>query len=121
MESAIQSVREAHQAELDMERQSLEETIELLSRENGRLHNELHELQEACESLESKNDRKKQKINTLKEIINDLITCLICLEQFQSAGERFPCKLNCPHIICKRCADDRLQRVSFKWFITYKL
>ena len=66
----------------------------------------------------------KQKINTLKgqtkqmsDNINDLITCQICLERFQSAGERIPCKLKCPHIICKRCADDWLRRVSFKWFI----
>ena len=44
--------------------------------------------------------------------INDLITCQICLERFQPAGERIPCKLKCPHIMCKQCADGWLKAVS---------
>ena len=44
-------------------------------------------------------------INHLKNTINDLITCQICYEQFQAAGERIPCKLKCPHIMCKKCAE----------------
>ena len=43
-------------------------------------------------------------INDLKNTINDLITCQICYEQFQSDGEHIPCKLKCPHIMCKKCA-----------------
>ena len=57
------------------------------------------------------NENKKMRGN-----INDLITCQICLEQFQSTGERIPCKLKCPHVMCKECADGWLQKVSFKWF-----
>ena len=44
-------------------------------------------------------------INDLKNTINDLITCQICYEQFHSNGERTPCKLKCPHIMCKKCAE----------------
>ena len=57
------------------------------------------------------NENKKMRDN-----INDFITCQICLEQFQSTGKRIPCKLKCPHIMCKECADGWLQKVSFKWF-----
>ena len=49
----------------------------------------------------------------LERDISDLITCQICSEQFQSAGERIPCKLKCQHIICKKCAEQWLNRVSF--------
>ena len=51
----------------------------------------------------SLDDRKH--IDDLSNTINDLITCQICYEKFQSNGERIPCKLKCPHIICKKCAE----------------
>ena len=58
------------------------------------LENEL--VKELKFSLDDRND--------LNNTINDFITCQICYEQFQSNGERIPCKLKCPHIICKKCA-----------------
>ena len=56
-----------------------------------------------------------KRLNGDKKMI-DFITCPICLEVYQS-GERIPCKLKCQHIMCKNCAEDWLQKVSFKWFI----
>ena len=56
-----------------------------------------------------------KRLNGDKKMI-DFITCPICLEVYQS-GERIPCKLKCQHIMCKNCAEDWLQKVSFKRFI----
>ena len=56
------------------------------------------------------NDVQKS-FNGMCDNLNDLITCQICLERFQSAGERIPCKLKCPHIMCKKCADIWLTKV----------
>ena len=57
------------------------------------------------------NDVQKS-FNGMCDNLNDLITCQICLERFQSAGERIPCKLKCPHIMCRKCADDWLEKVT---------
>ena len=51
-------------------------------------------------------------MNDQQDNINDLITCQICLERLQSAGEHIPCKLKCPHIMCKKCADTWLKKVN---------
>ena len=72
------------------------------------------------EALEKKNKKRKilckdlwDQNKKLKDNINDLITCQICTERFQSAGERIPCKLKCPHIMCKKCATGWLKKVRF--------
>ena len=84
------------------------------------------ELNKVLDGMEQKNpqsidwysvvdlDATNQK---LQDNINNLITCQICLERFQSAGERIPCKLKCPHIMCKKCSEDWLKMVSFSWDI----
>ena len=53
----------------------------------------------------------------LQRDINDLITCQICSEKFQSAGEYIACKLKCQHIMCKKCAEQWLNRVSFNFLL----
>ena len=58
-------------------------------------------------------DEQEYERIDLNDKIDDLITCQICLEWFQSAGERIPCKLKCPHIMCKKCAESWLKKVNF--------
>ena len=66
---------------------------------------QLEELKNNIESQQRHSFNLMEDINELSNTINDLITCQICYEQFQAAGERIPCKLKCPHIMCKKCAE----------------
>ena len=167
LRSAMKSVKEAHQEELDMdhchmvgrsnkqavidlqeqikslkeknkkliaEKESLSLKRKHSSSENNKFQKELLISQRKVKSLEEKNTKLSvqrdsyfiklirltnenrkllENTNLLQEGINDLTTCQICLERFQSAGERIPCKLKCPHTMCKKCADDWLEKVSF--------
>ena len=77
--------------------------IQLLQNEKLRIQNE---------KLLDQNAKLRDETGKLRDNINDLISCQICSEQFQSAGERVACKLDCPHIMCKKCAEEWLKNVS---------
>ena len=79
--------------------------------ENEKLRDQDDKLRGQNEKLRDQNEKLRDEAGKLRDNINDLITCQICLQRFQSAGERIPCKLKCPHIMCKKCAEDWLKKV----------
>ena len=83
----------------------------ILKGENGKIQDENKKLQNENQKLQDENGKLRDEAEKLRSNIEDLITCQICLERFQSAGERLPCKLKCPHIMCKKCAEDWLKKV----------
>ena len=73
---------------------------------------EIQLLQNENSKLRIQNEKLLDQNAKLRDNINDLITCQICFERFQSGGEHIPCKLECPHIMCKKCAEEWLKNVS---------
>ena len=133
LQEQIKSLEEKNK-KLIAEKESLSLERKRLSSENERFRKELAISQGKINSFEEKNQKLSVKrdsyfikvirltnenrnllenTNRLQESIKDLTTCQICLERFQSAGERISCKLKCPHIMCKKCADDWLEKVRF--------
>ena len=93
------------------EKKSKDESAKLRN-ENQKLRDEIATLQNLYQKLGNQDEKLRDETEKLQEKIIDLITCQICFERFQSAGERTPCKLRCPHIMCKKCAEDWLKMVS---------
>ena len=93
-----------HHGNMEIERQVA--ITQLLQHENLKLRFQNEKLLNQTEKLQDENGE-------LRDNINDLITCQICFEQFQSTGERVACKLDCPHIMCKKCAEEWLKTVRF--------
>ena len=80
--------------------------------ENGNFRDENSKLRIQNEKLLDQNAKLRDETEELRDNINDLIKCQICYERFQSTGERVACKLECPHIMCKKCAEEWLKNVS---------
>ena len=93
----------------------LQDNIDHLEDQNEELRVEVGLLRRnkiRYEKMRNQTEKLQHETEKMRDNINDLITCQICLERFQSAGERIPCKLKCPHIMCKKCADSWLTKVS---------
>jgi N-methylhydantoinase B/oxoprolinase/acetone carboxylase alpha subunit len=53
-------------------------------------------------------------LETISKKYDQMTTCCICEEKYESTGERAPVKLKCSHIICEFCANSWLtQKVKY--------
>ena len=60
--------------------------------------------EETIKDLNSQLEEVTKCRNELEKKIDNICSCSLCNEKFETTGERVPVKLRCTHIFCHKCA-----------------